>query len=194
MHRIHLLTKNLRHSIRFTQIVACAKIQEARFLDAIASPGAVPLVSSLYIIQGRNRGARFDLAPNAGAITIGREPGNFIQLDDHEVSRRHAEIRRVDGTFVVNLGDMFKVWTNDVYVSNLHRVVIRLGKERYSIPTFFNLDYDAPVSCLPTCQSPENPPRYQPIRSGDYLVQRFRDVQKFGRKVADLEAEAAARV
>jgi isopenicillin N synthase-like dioxygenase len=88
---------------------------------------------------------------------------------------------------------MFKVWTNDVYVSNLHRVVNRLGRERYSIPTFFNLDYDAPVHCLPTCQSPENPPRYQPIRSGDYLVQRFRDVQKFGKPVAQLEAEAAAR-
>ena len=56
----------------------------------------------------------------------------------------------VDGTFVINLGDMFKVWTNDIYVSNQHRVVNRLGKERYSIPTFFNLDYDAPVRCLPT--------------------------------------------
>jgi isopenicillin N synthase-like dioxygenase len=88
---------------------------------------------------------------------------------------------------------MFKVWTNDVYVSNLHRVVNRLGRERYSIPTFFNLDYDAPVHCLPTCQSAGNPPRYQPIRSGDYLVQRFRDVQKFGKPVAQLEAEAAAR-
>ncbi len=83
-------------------------------MDAIASSGAVPLVSSLYIIQGRNRGARFDLAPNAGAITIGREPGNFIQLDDHEVSRRHAEIRRVDGTFVV--GDLKS--SNGTFVNN----------------------------------------------------------------------------
>ena len=69
---------------------------------------------SLYVIQGRNRGTRFDLAAHAGAITIGRESGNFIQLDDHEVSRRHAEIRRVDGNFVV--GDLKS--SNGTYVNN----------------------------------------------------------------------------
>lgn len=113
-----------------------------------------------------------------------------------ELRKRDGEWVRapwIEGTFVINLGDMFKVWTNDVYVSNLHRVVNRTGKERFSIPTFFNLDYDAEVRCLPTCQSPANPPKYQPIKSGDYLVGRFRDVQKLGRKVADLEAEVAAR-
>lgn len=137
----------------------------------------------------------FGVAPHTdyGMITLlTQDPIGGLEL-----RKRDGEWVRapwVDGTFVINLGDMFKVWTNDIYVSNHHRVVNRLGKERYSIPTFFNLDYDAPVRCLPTCQSPENPPRYQPIKSGDYLVQRFRDVQKFGRKVADLEAEATARV
>jgi isopenicillin N synthase-like dioxygenase len=93
----------------------------------------------------------------------------------------------------MNLGDMFKVWTNDLYVSNLHRVVNRSGRERYSIPTFFNLDYTAPVHALPQCLKPGETPKYAPIKSGDYLLSRFRDVQKFGRPVAVLEAEAAAR-
>lgn len=85
----------------------------------------------------------------------------------------------VPGTFVINLGDMFKIWTNDLFVSTPHRVVNRTGKERYSIPTFFNLDYDTPVACLDNCQSPDNPPRHAPIKSGDYLVKRFREVQKY---------------
>lgn len=85
----------------------------------------------------------------------------------------------IEGTFVINLGDMFKVWTNDQFASTLHRVVNRTGKERYSIPTFFNLDYDAPVACLPNFQSADNPPRHAPIKSGDYLVKRFREVQKY---------------
>jgi signal transduction histidine kinase len=59
---------------------------------------------SLFVIQGRNRGARYDLAAHEGALTIGREAGNAIRLDDNEVSRRHAEIRRVGETFVV--GDL----------------------------------------------------------------------------------------
>ena len=85
----------------------------------------------------------------------------------------------IPGTLVVNIGDLFQRWTNDLYRSNLHRVVNRTGKERYSIPTFFNLDFAAPVSCLPTCQSEENPSKYDTIRAGDYLLSRFRDVQKF---------------
>ena len=99
-----------------------------------------------------------------------------------EVCKRDGEwvaAPYVDGTFVINLGDLMKVWTNDVYVSNAHRVINRSGRERYSIPTFFNLDYDAPVACLSTCQSAENPPKYKPIKSGDYLVSRFSAVQGY---------------
>ena len=61
-------------------------------------------MSALFVIQGRNKGARFDLAGQPLAVTIGRESGNFIQLEDNEVSRRHAEIRRVGDTLV--LGDL----------------------------------------------------------------------------------------
>jgi len=108
-----------------------------------------------------------------------------------ELRKRDGEWVRapwIDDTFVINLGDMVKVWTNDIYVSNPHRVVNRTGQERFSIPTFFNLDYDAPVACLPTCQSAENPPKHAPIRSGDYLVKRFREVQKYGTPVEQLTA------
>ncbi len=59
---------------------------------------------SLFVIQGRSRGTRFELNGTQGAVSIGREAGNFIQLDDNEVSRRHAEIRRVGDAFVI--GDL----------------------------------------------------------------------------------------
>jgi hypothetical protein len=35
------------------------------------------------------------------------------------------------------------------------------------------------VTCLPACQSADNPAKYPPIKSGDYLLSRFRDVQKY---------------
>ena len=85
----------------------------------------------------------------------------------------------IENTVVVNLGDMMTVWSNDLFVSNLHRVINRTGRRRFSFPTFFNLDYDAPVACLPSCQSADNPARHQPIKSGDYLVQRMVEVQQF---------------
>jgi len=58
----------------------------------------------LFVIQGFNRGSRFDLADHDAAASIGREAGNAIRLDDHEVSRRHAEIRRVGEALIV--GDL----------------------------------------------------------------------------------------
>jgi isopenicillin N synthase-like dioxygenase len=137
----------------------------------------------------------FGVAPHTdyGMITLlTQDPIGGLELRKRDGEWVGAPF--VPGTFVINLGDMFKVWTNDLYVSNPHRVVNRSGRERYSIPTFFNLDYDAPVACLPTCQSEQNPPKYAPISSGDYLVGRFRSVQKFGRPVAELEQEAAARI
>jgi signal transduction histidine kinase len=71
-------------------------------------------VPSLFVIQGRNKGSRYDLAEQDGAVTIGREAGNFIQLDDNEVSRRHAEIRRVGDTLV--LGDLKS--SNGTFLNN----------------------------------------------------------------------------
>jgi len=73
-----------------------------------------PPVPSLFVIQGRNKGARYDLTAHEGAMSIGREAGNFIQVDDNEVSRRHAEIRRVGETFVV--GDLKS--SNGTYLNN----------------------------------------------------------------------------
>jgi isopenicillin N synthase-like dioxygenase len=97
----------------------------------------------------------------------------------------------IEDTLVINLGDMVKVWTNEHYVSNLHRVANRTGKERYSIPTFFNLDYYTPVACLPQFQSAQNPAKHAPIFSGDYLVKRFKEVQGY-KTPQQLQAEAAA--
>ena len=69
---------------------------------------------SLFVIQGRNKGARYDLTAHEGAVSIGRETGNFIQVEDNEVSRRHAEIRRVGETFVV--GDLKS--SNGTFLNN----------------------------------------------------------------------------
>ena len=122
----------------------------------------------------------FGVAPHTdyGMITmLLQDPIGGLELkkrDGEWIAAPH-----VPGTLVINFGDLFQRWTNDIYVSNQHRVVNRTGKERYSIPVFFNLDYDAEVSCLPTCQTADRPAKYPSIKSGDYLVGRFRDVQKY---------------
>lgn len=79
----------------------------------------------------------------------------------------------IEGAFVLNLGDLMPRWSNDRWVSTPHRVINRSGSERYSLPFFFDPDMDAVIDCLPGCSGPGNPPRYQPMRYGDYLLDRL---------------------
>ena len=69
----------------------------------------------------------------------------------------------VPGTFLVNTGNVIMRWTNDRYLSTKHRVINTADVERYSIPVFFGPSGDAVIECIPTCQSPQRPARYEPI-------------------------------
>lgn len=79
----------------------------------------------------------------------------------------------IPGTFVINLGDMLARWTNQMYRSTLHRVINRSGIERYSIPFFWDINYDAIVECLPTCCSPAHPPKYAAIQAGEHIAEMY---------------------
>ena len=81
----------------------------------------------------------------------------------------------IPGTFVINIGDMFAMWTNDLYVSTLHRVMNFNNALRLSIAFFTYPHGLTEISCLETCASPSNPPRYEPVLAEDYnrwLVER----------------------
>jgi isopenicillin N synthase-like dioxygenase len=90
----------------------------------------------------------------------------------------------IPGSLVVNLGDFMARWTNDRFASTPHRVVNRSGRERFSMPVFFDPDYDTVVECLPSCQSAADPPRYPATTCGAYIKGRFDDVFVY-RKLED---------
>jgi isopenicillin N synthase-like dioxygenase len=79
----------------------------------------------------------------------------------------------IDDAFVVNIGDMLALWSNDLYVSTPHRVTNRSGRERYSIPIFYDPDFDTVVECLPNCSTAENPAKYAPIVAGEYITAKY---------------------
>lgn len=103
----------------------------------------------------------------------------LLAQDDNgglEVRRRDGEWIAVDpipGTFVCNIGDAMMRWTNDIYVSNAHRVVNRSGRERYSAAFFCEPNPETLIACIPGCARPEQPAKYPPIRFGDYLRSRL---------------------
>jgi isopenicillin N synthase-like dioxygenase len=71
--------------------------------------------------------------------------------------------------FVTNIGDLLMRWTNDRWLSNLHRVVnppLAGGHNapRLSIAFFNHPNYDALIECI----APPGQARYPPLLSGDY--------------------------
>jgi isopenicillin N synthase-like dioxygenase len=77
----------------------------------------------------------------------------------------------LDGHFLVNHADMGRRWTNDRFRSAPHRVVNLRGETRYSIPFFVGPRLDVRLECLPTCQGPDNPPRYPAMSFGEYMAE-----------------------
>ncbi|GAY64048.1 hypothetical protein CUMW_230540 [Citrus unshiu] len=80
----------------------------------------------------------------------------------------------VKGAFIVNVGDMLEMLSNGAFRSILHRVVF--GKKRYSTGLFLCPNHDYVIECLPTCKSEDNPPKYPTIKTGDYILSRFRQL------------------
>jgi len=114
----------------------------------------------------------------AGAHT---DYGNLTILWQDEVGG--LEVRARDGrwlaappiadSFVCNIGDCLMRWSNDIYISNPHRVTNRSGRERYSAAFFFDPNPDAWVECLPSCTRDDRPPRYPPITAAQHLRERL---------------------
>lgn len=77
------------------------------------------------------------------------------------------------GAFVVNVADMLARWSNDRWTSTPHRVRNTSGRDRYSVPFFWDTDMESGIACLPTCYGPDDPPRYEPVRYGDYVLERL---------------------
>ncbi|WP_167854934.1 isopenicillin N synthase family dioxygenase [Mangrovimicrobium sediminis] len=82
----------------------------------------------------------------------------------------------VPGAYVVNIGDLMGIWTNDRYTSMQHRVRNTGERDRYSIPLFYNPSFDTRIACLPGCATSTQPAKYAPERMGEYLLANFNRV------------------
>ena len=118
---------------------------------------------------GQRAANQFGIAPHtdAGFLTV---------LPQSDVTGLHIRLPnddwitapRIEKGLFINSGDMLKRWTNDRWLSTQHMAVNDSQEDRYAAVFFFSPSLDYEMSCIPTCQSPENPPRYEPIAYGQY--------------------------
>ncbi|XP_021825320.1 2-oxoglutarate-Fe(II) type oxidoreductase [Prunus avium] len=100
-------------------------------------------------------------------------PGLQVCREKSKQPQIWEDVLHIDGAFIVNIGDMLERWTNCLFRSTLHRVM-PAGQERFSVAFFLDPNEDFVVECLKSCCSEASPPRFPPIRSGDYLKERLR--------------------
>ncbi|WP_158100882.1 isopenicillin N synthase family dioxygenase [Variovorax sp. JS1663] len=86
------------------------------------------------------------------------------------------DVPKIAGAFVINIGDIMMRWTNDRFVSTMHRVVnppegAGARARRLSIPYFCMPNYDALIECIPSCVG--DGARHSPIASGQLLADRY---------------------
>lgn len=101
------------------------------------------------------------------------------------------DVPPIEGAFIVNLGDMLCRWTNGVYRSTLHRVINSSGRERYSMPFFFEPDFDARVDALPQFLEGREP-RFPPTTAGGHLLERYHATHAGYGKAAGTDDDASA--
>lgn len=93
-----------------------------------------------------------------GALQVQHQSGSWIDADP------------IPGTFVVNIGDMIERWTNGLWKSTNHRVIHRGGEWRFSVPFFFEPDYEARIKPLKNCiDRTGGKKEYEEVVYGEFL-------------------------
>jgi isopenicillin N synthase-like dioxygenase len=120
-----------------------------------------------------------------GSLTIVRAEDRPGGLQVCNKAGDWIDVPIVPRSFVVNIGDLMMQWTNDRWISTLHRVVNPPREQandsvRQSLVFFHQPNYDAEIACLPSCLAPGERPKYAPISSGDHLRNKFVKQTTFG--------------
>jgi pSer/pThr/pTyr-binding forkhead associated (FHA) protein len=94
--------------------------------DVVVPVGEIARGTGVLIVRaGAQAGARFTLERDL--TRLGRHPDSEISLDDITVSRRHADIRRVDGAYeVADSGSLNGTYVNQ---ERIERAVLHHGDE-----------------------------------------------------------------
>lgn len=86
----------------------------------------------------------------------------------------------IEGTVVINAGDLLARWSNDTIKSTVHRVVEPPSPEagdehpaRYSIAYFCNPNFEKTIEAIPNTIAEGERPKYQSVNSGQYLTARL---------------------
>ncbi|MGI9520365.1 MAG: isopenicillin N synthase family dioxygenase [Hyphomicrobiaceae bacterium] len=130
-----------------------------------------------------HEGDQFGVAPHTdfGALTVLCQD-HLGGLEIETVDGQWIAAPPIDGTLVVNVGDLLARWTDDAYRSTPHRVVNRSGKERLSLVLAYDPNPETIIDSRHVFGAGHEA-KYDPTTCGDYLTWRF--AKAFAHKAAN---------
>ena len=119
------------------------------------------------IKKPKERQLRASAHTDYGSLTILKSGGPGLQVKNRD--GHWVDVPYVDDAYIINIGDLMAYWTNDRWVSTLHRVLapqLEIRERRQSIAFFHNVNDDAVIKCIDTCTSETNPRKYLTTTAG----------------------------
>mmetsp|Transcript_12165 Transcript_12165/g.19642 ORF Transcript_12165/g.19642 Transcript_12165/m.19642 type:complete len:414 (-) Transcript_12165:790-2031(-) len=108
---------------------------------------------------------------DSGALTIlAQDENGPISLQVRKGDQWYS-IPPVPDAFVINVGDLMQVWTNDLFQAPEHRVLTNRTRERFSAPFFYNPSYDTDVE--PVVVKEGDKPHYRALNYGEFMSKRI---------------------
>eukprot|EP00521_Asterionellopsis_glacialis_P007734 CAMPEP_0195282952 /NCGR_PEP_ID=MMETSP0707-20130614/1647_1 /TAXON_ID=33640 /ORGANISM="Asterionellopsis glacialis, Strain CCMP134" /LENGTH=351 /DNA_ID=CAMNT_0040342037 /DNA_START=52 /DNA_END=1107 /DNA_ORIENTATION=+ len=114
-----------------------------------------------------------------GALTILKSGGPGLQVTKDSKStppdqQEWIDVPYLPNAFIINLGDLMQRWTNDKWVSTLHRVIVpgpdKRSARRTSMAFFVNMNGDALIETIESCVDAKEPAKYEVITAKDHIM------------------------
>lgn len=106
-----------------------------------------------------------------GALTVLFQDDRVTALQVlHRASQTWRFVPPIPDTFVINIGDMIQVWSNDLYAAPVHRVLASRDHARYSSPLFHNPSFDAHIR--PVLVDANDSPKYKDLNWRTYIMEK----------------------
>ncbi len=108
-----------------------------------------------------------------GSLTILLPFDQVDGLQIKDLKGNWIDVPYVKDSFIINIGDLMALWTNDRWTSTLHRVIPRNKSfSRRTLVFFHQPNWDAKIKCLESCKGEGM--KHLEVVSGPYLMEKFK--------------------
>ncbi|XP_047161176.1 2-oxoglutarate-dependent dioxygenase DAO-like isoform X1 [Vigna umbellata] len=113
-------------------------------------------------------------------LSVLKDDENVGGLEVMDSSSSFVPIPLFPGTFLVNLGDIARVWSNGRFCNLIHRVQCKEANKRFSIATFMLAPRNRNVEAPEELVNHDHPRLYRPFIYEDYRKLRFTNKMYIG--------------